>query len=179
LSAATATSTPLAKLHFNECLCYAGLSAVCVASLRSAAPAARRSGAVPSQIKLMVSGGVASPTDRIDSLQYSWEELQAAVEEAQCANIPIMVHAYTARAIKRAEMRGRLDRARQSARRDFAGASSRCHAKSASERRHTDFQAAATTSRHVHIAAARSVRCVWAHVRGRWTLKMLKTAACV
>jgi imidazolonepropionase-like amidohydrolase len=49
----------------------------------------------------MVSGGVASPTDRIDSLQFSWEELKAAVEEAQCANIPVMAHAYTARAINR------------------------------------------------------------------------------
>ncbi len=59
------------------------------------------------------------------------------------------------------------------------GASSRCHAKSASGRRHGDFQAAATTSRHVLIAAARSVRCVRAEVRWRWTLKVLKTAACV
>jgi hypothetical protein len=58
-------------------------------------------------------------------------------------------------------------------------ASSRCHAKSASGRRHTDFQAAATASRHVLIAAVRSVRCVWAEVRWRWMLKVLKTAACV
>ena len=34
-------------------------------------------------------------------------------------------------------------------------------------------QAAATAVRHVSIAAARSVRCVWAEVRWRWTLKML------
>ena len=38
-------------------------------------------------------------------------------------------------------------------------------------------QAAATASRRVPIAAARSVRCVWAEVRWRWTLKVLKTAA--
>jgi hypothetical protein len=44
---------------------------------------------------------------------------------------------------------------------------------------HTDFQAAATISRHVLIAAVRSVRCVWAELRWRWTLKVLKTAACV
>jgi hypothetical protein len=56
---------------------------------------------------------------------------------------------------------------------------SRCHAKSASGRRHTDFQAAATTSRHVLIATVRSLRCVWAELRWRWTLKVLKTAACV
>ena len=57
--------------------------------------------------------------------------------------------------------------------------SSRCHAKSASGRRRTDFQAVAITSRHVLIAAVRSVRYVWAEVRWRWTLKVLKTAACV
>jgi hypothetical protein len=34
-------------------------------------------------------------------------------------------------------------------------------------------QAAATTSRHVVIAAARSTRCDWADMRWRWTLKML------
>ena len=90
------------ELQFNECLCCAGLSAVCdgVAEIRKASREEIRRGA--NQIKLMVSGGVASPTDRIDSLQFSWEELQAAVEEAQCANIPVMAHAYTARAINRA-----------------------------------------------------------------------------
>ena len=56
------------------------------------------------------------------------------------------------------------------------GVLSRCRAKSARGPRHTNFHAAATTSRHVLIAAARSVRCVWAEVRWRWTLK---TAACV
>ena len=34
-------------------------------------------------------------------------------------------------------------------------------------------QAATTAVRHVSIAAARSVRCVWADVRWRWTLKVL------
>ena len=34
-------------------------------------------------------------------------------------------------------------------------------------------QAAATTVRHVSIAAARKPRCVWADVRCRWTLKVL------
>ena len=52
-------------------------------------------------IKLMVSGGVASPTDRIDSLQFSEDEVRAAVEEAENANLYVMVHAYTARAINR------------------------------------------------------------------------------
>ncbi len=41
----------------------------------------------------------------------------------------------------------------------LALALSRCHAKSASGLRLMDFQAAATASRHVVIAAARSTRC--------------------
>lgn len=54
------------------------------------------------QIKLMASGGVASPTDRIDSTQYSVAEITAAVEEAAAANRYVGAHAYTARAINRA-----------------------------------------------------------------------------
>ena len=53
-------------------------------------------------IKIMVSGGVASPTDRIDSLQFSEEEIRAIVEEAESANLYVLAHAYTARAINRA-----------------------------------------------------------------------------
>jgi imidazolonepropionase-like amidohydrolase len=52
-------------------------------------------------IKLMLSGGVASPTDRVDSTQFSLEEIRAAVEEAEAANIYVLGHAYTARAINR------------------------------------------------------------------------------
>jgi imidazolonepropionase-like amidohydrolase len=50
----------------------------------------------------MVSGGVASPTDRIDSTQFADEEIRAAVEEAEAANIYVTAHAYTSRAINRA-----------------------------------------------------------------------------
>jgi hypothetical protein len=49
---------------------------------------------------------------------------------------------------------------------------SRCPA-SARCQRLKNCQAAATAVRHVSIAAARSVRCVWAEVRWRWTLKVL------
>jgi hypothetical protein len=35
------------------------------------------------------------------------------------------------------------------------------------------FQAPALAARHVFIAAARKIRCVWADVRWRWTLKVL------
>jgi imidazolonepropionase-like amidohydrolase len=52
-------------------------------------------------VKLMLSGGVASPTDRIDSVQFSVEEIRAAVEEAESANLYVAGHAYTARAIAR------------------------------------------------------------------------------
>ena len=50
----------------------------------------------------MASGGVSSPTDRITSTQFSEEEIKAIVNEANAANIPVMAHAYTARAINRA-----------------------------------------------------------------------------
>ncbi|MCY3719429.1 MAG: amidohydrolase family protein [Anaerolineaceae bacterium] len=70
-----------------------------VSELRRACREEIRRGA--HHIKLMVSGGVASPTDRIDSLQFSEEELRAAVEEAENANLYVMVHAYTARAVNR------------------------------------------------------------------------------
>lgn len=53
-------------------------------------------------IKIMVGGGVASPTDRIDSTQYSLAEIEAAVEEAEAANRYVTAHAYTGRAINRA-----------------------------------------------------------------------------
>lgn len=54
------------------------------------------------QIKIMASGGVASPTDPINNTQYSEAEICAIVEEAQAANTYVMAHAYTGRAIERA-----------------------------------------------------------------------------
>jgi imidazolonepropionase-like amidohydrolase len=90
------------EMHFNGCLCCPGLGTICdgVSEMRRACREEIRKGA--NQIKLMVSGGVASPTDRIDSTQFSYDEIAAAVEEARAANIPVMAHAYTARAINRA-----------------------------------------------------------------------------
>lgn len=55
-----------------------------------------------SQIKVMASGGVASPNDPIGNLGYSEAELRAIVEEAGNANTYVMAHAYTPRAIARA-----------------------------------------------------------------------------
>ncbi|PRG20570.1 metal-dependent hydrolase family protein [Burkholderia multivorans] len=54
------------------------------------------------QIKIMASGGVASPTDPIANTQYSEDEIRAIVDEAEAANTYVMAHAYTGRAIARA-----------------------------------------------------------------------------
>jgi len=89
------------QMQFNGCFCCAGLGRVCdgVTQVRIAARDEIRKGAT--QIKIMGSGGVSSPTDRIDSTQYSIEELVAIVQEAEAANLYTMAHAYTARAINR------------------------------------------------------------------------------
>ena len=53
-------------------------------------------------IKIMVSGGVASPYDPLDSLQYSTDEIRAAVEEATAFKRYVCAHSYPANAIARA-----------------------------------------------------------------------------
>lgn len=80
--------------------CGVGRVADGVDAVRAAARDELRKGA--HHIKIMASGGVSSPTDRIDSTQYSMEEMRAAVEEAEAANRYVAAHAYTARAINRA-----------------------------------------------------------------------------
>ena len=50
----------------------------------------------------MTSGGVASPYDPLDSLQYSPAEVAAAVEEALAFGRYVCAHAYTPEAITRA-----------------------------------------------------------------------------
>jgi len=54
------------------------------------------------QIKIMASGGVASPTDPIASWGYSEEEITAMVQEATARQTYVMAHSYTAEAIARA-----------------------------------------------------------------------------
>jgi imidazolonepropionase-like amidohydrolase len=54
------------------------------------------------QLKVMASGGVASPTDPIGAFGYSREELAAVVSEAEARGTYVMAHAYTAKAIRRA-----------------------------------------------------------------------------
>ena len=86
----------------HQCFCCAGLGHVCDGLpevLRASREEIRRGA---THLKIMASGGVSSPTDRITSTQFSEEELLAIVNEANAANIPVMAHAYTARAINRA-----------------------------------------------------------------------------
>jgi imidazolonepropionase-like amidohydrolase len=71
-----------------------------VAAVRRAAREELRRGAT--QVKIMASGGVASPSDPIWNLQYSAEEMRAIVEEAHGWRTYAMAHAYTPEAIRRA-----------------------------------------------------------------------------
>jgi imidazolonepropionase-like amidohydrolase len=51
------------------------------------------------QIKVMASGGAASPTDPIDATQFTVEELRAAVEEAAVRSTYVLAHAYHPKSI--------------------------------------------------------------------------------
>lgn len=51
-------------------------------------------------IKIMGSGGVSSPTDKIDHLQFTGEEIRAIVECAKNAGTYVTAHAYTPEAIR-------------------------------------------------------------------------------
>jgi len=88
--------------ELGECFCCAGLGHVCdgVTEVRRAARNEIRKGA--NQIKIMASGGVSSPPDRISNLQFSIEEMTAIVAEAEAAGLYVMAHAYTADAVNRA-----------------------------------------------------------------------------
>jgi imidazolonepropionase-like amidohydrolase len=52
------------------------------------------------QIKVMAGGGVMSPADRLESVQYSLEELTAAVNAAASTGTYVLAHAYTPEAIE-------------------------------------------------------------------------------
>jgi len=83
--------------------CQAGASIARIADgvpeVRRAARDELRKGAT--QIKIMASGGVGSPTDPIWNLQYSEEEVRAIVEEARSWRTYVMAHAYTPESIRR------------------------------------------------------------------------------
>ena len=90
------------EVSLHQCFCCSGMGHVCdgITEVLRAAREEIRRGAT--HLKIMASGGVSSPTDRITSTQFTEEELRAIVNEANAANIPVMAHAYTARAINRA-----------------------------------------------------------------------------
>jgi len=90
------------EVSLHQCFCCSGMGHVCdgITEVLRAAREEIRRGAT--HLKIMASGGVSSPTDRITSTQFTEDELRAIVNEANAANIPVMAHAYTSRAINRA-----------------------------------------------------------------------------
>ena len=58
------------------------------------------------QIKVMAGGGIATPTDPIDMVQYTEEEIRAAVAEAASRRTYAFAHAYIPEAITRAVRAG-------------------------------------------------------------------------
>ncbi len=89
------------RTALDDHTCCPSIGHVCdgVDAVRRAARNQLRTGA--HHVKLMLSGGVASPTDRIDSLQFSADEVSAVVEEATNAGRYATGHAYTAAAVNR------------------------------------------------------------------------------
>ncbi|HJS90392.1 MAG TPA: amidohydrolase family protein [Steroidobacteraceae bacterium] len=93
----------------SACRCCDGLKftmaiADGVENVRAAVREELRQGA--DAIKIMVSGGVASPYDPLDSRQFSLGEIAAAVEEATAFKRYVLAHAYTPEAISRAVSQG-------------------------------------------------------------------------
>jgi imidazolonepropionase-like amidohydrolase len=93
----------------GSCICCDGLqfkSAVVDGAdeVRKAAREQMRQGS--DHVKIMMSGGVASPYDPLDSLQFSIPEVQAAVEEAHAFGRYVCAHAYSPEAITRAAHHG-------------------------------------------------------------------------
>lgn len=75
-----------------------------VDEVRKAAREQLRAGA--DFIKLMCSGGVARVRESADAVQFTFEEIRAAVEEAQTAGSYVAAHCHPARAIKQAVKAG-------------------------------------------------------------------------
>src|SRR5687767_441921 len=93
----------------DGCACCSGLafkSAIADGAdeVRKAAREQMRQGA--DHVKIMMSGGVASPYDPLDSLQFSEGEVEAAVQEAHAFGRYVCAHAYTPQAITRAANAG-------------------------------------------------------------------------
>jgi imidazolonepropionase-like amidohydrolase len=95
---------PGARCHCCHALAFATATADGEAEVRKAVREEMRQGC--DQVKIMMSGGVASPYDPLDSLQLSPGEVAAAVEEAQAFGRYVCAHAYTVAAIARAAHAG-------------------------------------------------------------------------
>ena len=101
--------TRLRTESHNFCACCSGLNwfgriADGVPDVIKAARDELRKGA--DHIKIMVSGGVASQADPLESLQYRTDEIEAAVDEATRWGTYVCAHAYSAKAIERAVRAG-------------------------------------------------------------------------
>jgi imidazolonepropionase-like amidohydrolase len=84
----------------EPCGCSSALNRMCRIAdgpdtVRKAVRDELRKGA--NNIKLLVSGGVGSPHDPLESRQYSAEEIRAAVDEASAWNTYVTAHSYTSR----------------------------------------------------------------------------------
>jgi imidazolonepropionase-like amidohydrolase len=91
----------------NAPLCGCGIGTTMVSRIADGPAAVRRAAREElkdgvDQIKLMAGGGVASPTDIIDMVQYTEEEMRVAVVEASNRRTYAMAHAYVPEAITQA-----------------------------------------------------------------------------
>lgn len=94
---------------YGGCACQASASpftrvADGVDEVRRAARLELRAGA--RQLKIMASGGVASPSDEVGHRQYSEAEMRAAVEEAAARDTYVLAHAYGPAAVAQAVRAG-------------------------------------------------------------------------
>ena len=92
-------------IGLEPCACSNGLNFTSIiadgtSEVRRAARDELRKGAT--QIKVMASGGVSSPYDPIDNIQYSEEELSAIVQEANSWNTYVAAHSYTSKSTQHA-----------------------------------------------------------------------------
>ncbi len=93
-----------ARCHCCNAMAYTMNVSDGVSSVKKSVREQMRLGA--DHIKIMMSGGVASPYDPLDSMQFSVDEVRAAVEEAKAFGRYVCAHAYTPEAITRAAQCG-------------------------------------------------------------------------
>ncbi len=95
-----------ADFHLASGVSYTGMSRIAdgVADCRKAAREQLRDGA--DFVKICSSGGVMSPTDPVDTPQFTSEEIEAMVYEAACVGRTVASHAHGATGIKNAVLAG-------------------------------------------------------------------------